>query len=266
MTTQLSVLQRSEKNCSNNVRLGDVVGMSAIYAYGFHNGINATEINLNGGGIGTSSMNFVTSGSDSFALTSSNAGDNQVIRFYYYASDSDESMTYQDATLNGQTKVNLTNNMYRIINAQCTSSSNPAGTIYLGLQSESYSGAPSNIYYSFDGPSGFSLSPIIYVPPNKKALVQKYQIYTNVNREASNSLILNLRQKKNGSTADKVLPIPVSMSISGESCLVIQASTTMYFTALRDNTVALSPTTHYLAFGCGCILVDDDVNTQIDNQ
>ncbi len=166
-----SVFKNTHLDSNLSIRIGSFRGIKAGNLYGYTTNIGLNERGICHGLISSEQLNFVTS-STSFAIASSDNTDNHVISIEYYADTTSESIATQTVTLNGQTKVTITTNMFRIMKLTNTSSTNPAGTLYIGLNSATFTtGKPPDIYSVMVGESGQSRMAIMYCPPNKELYI-----------------------------------------------------------------------------------------------
>ena len=172
MTSTLSVLESIQKNKDLPIRLGEVGNIKSKTLYGVAEGISA-NIRSMSDGLGNNETLSFANVSSTFAIASDNNSDDQTISIEYYASPTSEDTETQIVVLNGQTKVTIINNMFRIMSLTNLSANNPSGTIRISLNSDTWSsGVPNNIYALMTGYSNKSHMGFMYVPINHKAYIQ----------------------------------------------------------------------------------------------
>ena len=117
---------------------------------------------------------------ETMQISSSNNSDNQNLTLYYYGSTADEEPTSQNITLNGQTAVTLSSDVFRISRLVCAGSNN-AGTVYLYKSGETLTaGVPAgNILCVMKPNTGFSEQSHFYVPKSWTAYLTKIDIISN---------------------------------------------------------------------------------------
>ena len=171
------------------LRLGLITGITAKIAYGYNANMLNQERGICHGLLGSEQLAFVSLAS-SFAIASTDV-DAQIIEIEYYADTTSETPTTQLVTLNGLTKVTITNNMFRIIKLANTSATNPTGTIYIGLNSDGFTlGKPdTDIFSVMVGESNQSRMSLVYVPPNKEAYVVSLTFQSDMDNTADIYLV-----------------------------------------------------------------------------
>jgi hypothetical protein len=204
--------------------------------------ISLTERMIDSNLSGSESYSFLTSG-QSCSIASTNNSDNGNIELIYYEEISSENPTTSILALNGNTKVNLPNNLFRIVSIS-HNSNNINGTVWLGLTSDTFTlGKPNTTLLGACDPNyGISRLPIIYIPPNSNSYIMGYSI--NSDADSSNNLRIKLYELPDNSTPSwtkEILKFNFNGSSSASSFFhmisypALSGNTTQYFTAKRLN-------------------------------
>lgn len=122
---------------------------------------------------------FPTTG-EALQISSDDNSDNQNLTLYYYGSADDEEPLSQNITLNGQTAVNVSSNVFRVSRLVCAGANNN-GTVYLYKSGETLTaGVPAgNIVCIMKPNTGFSEQSYLYVPKTWTAYLINIDILSN---------------------------------------------------------------------------------------
>jgi hypothetical protein len=122
---------------------------------------------------------FPTTG-ESMQISSSDNSDNMNLLLYYYSTSTDEEPSTENITLNGQTPVNLVNNVFRVSRLVCNGNNNN-GTVYLYKNGTNVTnGVPDDSILCLLRPNiGFSEQSYLYVPKTWTAFLTQCDIFNN---------------------------------------------------------------------------------------
>jgi hypothetical protein len=101
------------------------------------------------------------------------------IQITYYQNNTDTTPVTENLLLNGQTPVNLSNNFYRLVSMkQIVSGSTSSATVYLGPDSEGFTGGvPNDEFYAvYKLEHNEYPNPLLYVPPNKTMYIDSLHV------------------------------------------------------------------------------------------
>lgn len=179
---------------------------------------------------------------ESQQISSTDASDSQTITIYYYASSSDTTTSSQTVVLNGQTAVNITNDIYRIHRMVVTSIAGMnAGNVYISPQSQSLTnGKPDdNIRCSMPANRGFSAQSYFFVPSGWKC----YLIQQNYISNCSSSIRVELNGYRQPSSlvpslqynSQKSLICHPHIELEVNTPPAINAGTTVWYTVKKDD-------------------------------
>ncbi len=184
-----SVFKNINLSSDLSIRLGNFTSVNAKNLYAYSRAMDNNERTLADGLISSEQLAFVTT-SSSFSIASTNGADTQIIEIEYYLDTTSEVTATQSVTLTGQTEASISTNMFRIISFKNTSSTNPLGTIYIGLTSDTFTaGKPTVIHGIMVGEAGMSHMGILYCPPNKKLYFVSFFFQSDMNSGADIFLI-----------------------------------------------------------------------------
>lgn len=212
--------------------------IQAVSFYGSTNNVDATERMVDSNLTGSEIYSFPTIGIATSVASTDNS-DTGTIQIVYYQESTSEEATTEFLTLNGQTKVNLSNNMFRLVRiAHVQPGIN--GTIWVGPTSDPFtSGKPTTLYGACDPNYRVSRLPFIYFPANYTGFNIGYSINTDSNN--GNGVRMQLYRIVNNALPTFTFNLLTLNFTSGSnfdyiptpSAPPVPAGTTQYLTAQR---------------------------------
>lgn len=243
-----------------SIRIGDFRGIKSGILYGYNVDLAGDERGISHGLVSSEQISFVTT-STSFAIASTDNADTHTITIEYYADTTSETPVTQNVVLTGNTEVTISTNMFRIMKLKNASSTNPAGTIYIGLDSDTYTaGKPDgSIYGLMVGEAGLSHMSIIYCPPNKNVYFVSARYQSDMDKDSDVHLVKYKSHTNANPNALFIRYFPFSSGLSSTEKIYsdpLTALMTAQITAQRVDGAGI----HDVVIQISYVIVDDPLD------